>query len=160
MNGDAPQIDELYQTAGSGLLRYIRRLGGGGCSEDLLQETFVRAIKQPERISGARSPQAWLYGVARHIVLDYVRKHSRMAELTIDPPAPATPLEDPRMTRVKAAMAQLPHDQHEVLRLRLDAEFSYEEIASVLNIPVGTVRSRLHHAIRKLRTTVGEKETS
>lgn len=152
-------IEEHYRADGPGLLRYIRKCGGGNRSEDLLQETFVRALEKPERVGNARSPRAWLYGVARHVVLEFLRKQSRITELTIDPPAPAGPEADARMIQVKSAMAKLPQGQQEALRLRLDAELSYEEIAVALGIPVGTVRSRLHHAVRSLRTTIGDQET-
>jgi RNA polymerase sigma-70 factor (ECF subfamily) len=158
MDSSTQQIEELYRADGPGLLRYIRKCGGGNRSEDLLQETFVRALEKPERVSNARLPRAWLYGVARHVVFDFLRKQSRITELTIDPPAPAKPEEDVRMIQLKSAMAKLPHDQQEALRLRLDAELSYEEIAVALGIPVGTVRSRLHYAVRKLRAAVGGKE--
>ena len=153
------QIEDLYQADGQGMLRYIRRCGGGNCSEDLLQETFVRALEKPERVGNARSPRAWLYGIARNVVLEFLRRQSRTAELTIDPPAPSEPEDDYRIIQVKSAMAKLPHEQHETLRLRLDSELSYEEIAVALDIPVGTVRSRLHHAVRKLRAAIGSKET-
>ena len=158
MDSSMQLIESLYRTDGPGLLHYIRRCGGGSRSEDLLQETFVRALERPDRVSTARSPRAWLYGIARHVVLDSLRRKSRIVELTIDPPAPERPAKDPRMETVKAAMAKLPFDQFEVLRLRLEAELSYEEIASVLDIPTGTVRSRLHYAIRRLREAVGDKE--
>ena len=152
------QIEDLYRMNGSELLRYIRKCGGGSCSEDLLQETFVRAMEKPERVRSARSPRAWLYGIARNVVLEFLRKQSRIKELTIDPPAPARPEENPRLIELRSAMTKLPHNQYEALRLRLDAGFSYEEIAITLNIPVGTVRSRLHHAVRKLRAALCSKE--
>jgi RNA polymerase sigma-70 factor (ECF subfamily) len=158
MDGGMQLIESLYRKNGAGLLHYIRKCGGGNRSEDLLQETFVRALERPERVSDAHSPRAWLYGIARHVVLDSLRRRSRNLELTIDPPAPDRSEQDPRLETIKAAMAKLPADQHEVLRLRLEAELSYEEIASALDIPVGTVRSRLHYAVRKLRDTIGAKE--
>ena len=158
MDSGTRQIEEHYRADGPALLRYIRRCGGGNRSEDLLHETFVRALERPERVRNARWPRAWIYGVARHVVFESLRRHSRIVELTIDPPAPATPEEDVRMIQVKSAMSELPANHQEVLRLRLDAELSYEEIATALDIPVGTVRSRLHHAVRKLRAALGGKE--
>jgi len=158
MDSGTQLIESLYRTAGPGLLHYIRKCGGGNRSEDLLQETFVRALERPERVNGADSPRAWLYGIARHVVLDSLRRRSRIVELTIEPPAPSESEKDPRLDRIKTAMAKLPGDQHEVLRLRLEAELTYEEIAAALDIPVGTVRSRLHYAIRKLRDAIGDKE--
>lgn len=150
-------IETLYQVEGAALLRYIRRCGGGGASEDLLHETFVQLLKKPEGLRDARSPKAWLYGVARRIVLGFLRKDSRIVELVVDPPSPM-PVEDERVRVLKSAMSRLPRQQREVLELRLDAELSYIEIADALDIPVGTVRSRLHHAVRTLRTAMVGKE--
>jgi RNA polymerase sigma-70 factor (ECF subfamily) len=158
MNGCAQLIEELYRKDGPGLLQYIQRCGGGSHSEDLLQETFVRALEKPEKVGKARSPRAWLYGIARHVVNDSLRRNARNVELTIDPPATDPAERDPRLAAIRTAMQKLHTDQQEVLRLRIEAELSYEEIAVVLNIPVGTVRSRLHYAVRKLRDTIGEKE--
>ena len=158
MDSSTQLIEGLYRKDGPGLLHYIQKCGGGSRSEDLLQETFVRALEKPERLKEARSPRAWLYGIARHVLLEYLRNRSRTMELTIDPPAPVRPEEDPRMEIIKTAMGKLPNSQHEALQLRLEAELSYEEIASALNIPVGTVRSRLHYAIRGLREAIEGKE--
>jgi RNA polymerase sigma-70 factor (ECF subfamily) len=58
---------------------------------------------------------------------------------------------DERLAAVRAAIASLPEAQRETLELRLRNELSYEEIAAVLGIPVGTVRSRLHGAVKTLR---------
>ena len=158
MNVGSQLIEELYRADGPGLLRYIQRSGGGSHSEDLLQETFVRALEKPEKVCHAGSPRAWLYGIARHVVNDSLRRNARTQELTIDPPALEHPETDPRVAAIRTAMQKLPSDQHETLKLRIEAELSYEEIAAVLNIQVGTVRSRLHYAVRKLRVAIGDKE--
>ncbi len=152
------KIETLYQAEGAALLRYIRRCGGGGASEDLLHETFVQLLKKPEGLRDARSPKAWLYGIARRIVLGFVRNQSRVVELVVDPPSPSMPAEDDRIRMLKTAMDRLPRHQREVLELRLDAELSYSEIADALDIPVGTVRSRLHHAVHSLRSAITGKE--
>lgn len=158
MGQTSKNIEILYEAEGAALLRYIRRCGGAGASEDLLHETFVQLLKKPEGLRNARSPKAWLYGVARRMVLGSVRKQSRMVELVVDPPSPSIPAEDDRIRMLKAAMDRLPRQQREVLELRLDAELSYNEIADALDIPVGTVRSRLHHAVRTLRAAFAGKE--
>ena len=58
---------------------------------------------------------------------------------------------DQRIGEMRRAIAKLPDEMRETLELRLADDLSYEEIAAVLEIPVGTVRSRLHNAVRKLR---------
>lgn len=61
---------------------------------------------------------------------------------------------------MREAIAQLAPELRETLELRLTDELSYEEIASVLGVPVGTVRSRLHNAVRRLRTVLTTPETT
>ena len=65
---------------------------------------------------------------------------------------------DPRLERVRSAIEVLPEAQREALELRLRDGLSYQEIADVQNVPVGTVRSRLHHAMRRLREIVTTDE--
>lgn len=151
-------IKTLYEAEGASLLRYIRRRGGGSASEDLLQETFVQVLSKPGGLNDAQSPKAWLYGVARRLVLGALRKKMRTVELSVEPPAPADVPEDARLQTMRTAMTKLPPQQREVLELRLDAELSYQEIAETLDIPQGTVRSRLHHAVRNLRSALSGKE--
>jgi len=68
--------------------------------------------------------------------------------------------EDARLEPLRAAIAGLPAPQRETLLLKLQHELSYEEIAEVLAIPVGTVRSRLHHAVLRLREIINPEINS
>ena len=147
---DIDRIEALYREHGGALLVYLRRMFGGAVAEDLLHETFMRALRSPESLARAQSPRAWLFGVARHVGLDALRRR-RCVELPADVASPEDAETDDRMDRVRQAVARLPCDQRETLELRLADELTYEEIAAALEIPVGTVRSRLHHAVRQLR---------
>ncbi|MBN2703511.1 MAG: RNA polymerase sigma factor, partial [Pontiellaceae bacterium] len=73
-------IEGLYRAESTSLLRYIRRCGGGSASEDLLQDIFVALLRKPEGLRKARSPKSWMYGVARRLVLSFIRKQSRAAQ--------------------------------------------------------------------------------
>jgi RNA polymerase sigma-70 factor (ECF subfamily) len=159
----------LYRAHGPDLLRYLRRRrcagAGGSSAEDLLQETFVQALRRSDAFAGARSPRAWLFGIARHVALTAARRTGPMQALDAVAISagrePATD-EDPRLDAVRSAISGLPDILREAIELRLREGLSYEEIADVLGIPVGTVRSRLHHALRRLREAVGAagKETN
>lgn len=154
MQGGATRLETLYRDVGPALLAYLRRgLGDATAAEDVLQDTFFQAARCPERVLAAASPRAWLFGVARHAVLTLLRRRRRTEPLP-DALAAAVPREDPRLESVRQAIATLPDTFREVLELRLRAELSYAEIAEVLQIPVGTVRSRLHHALARLRVAV------
>ena len=146
-------VDGLYREVGPQLLSFFhRRHADAATAEDLLQETFAAVIKHPQRLADADSPRAYLFGVARNLSAQAYRRRPLEA-LPAEIPEPAGASDDPRLESMRAAIAALPEPMREVLELRLQAELSYEEIAAALEIPVGTVRSRIHHAVRQLRQT-------
>lgn len=146
-------IEQLYRAHGKALLLYLRQtFGRGAAAEDLLQETFVRALRDPERMESAVSPRAWLFGIARHVGLSAVRQ--QRATVALDDEAAGELSQTARDLR--EAIGQLPGQLRQTLELRLRERLSYEEIAHVLEIPVGTVRSRLHTAMRLLREAMKE----
>jgi RNA polymerase sigma-70 factor (ECF subfamily) len=145
------KLATLYQEHGRALLAYLRRAFGAYlCPEDLLQETLLRAAREPAGLTRAASPRAWLFGVARHVGLTAARRHKPPLALPAEVPTRSTG-EDPRLEQMRAAFGQLPPHLRETLELRLRAELSYAEIATMLRIPMGTVRSRLHEAVQRLR---------
>lgn len=148
------QFEDLYRETGPGLLAYFRhRPSLATQAEDLLQDTFHRAWQHPERLAAAVSPRAYLFGIARHVAHDALRR-ARPTELFQESVAAAPAEEDGRLEDVRAGIGRLPEAQRETLLLKLQHELSYEEIAAVLGIPVGTVRSRLHAAVESLRATL------
>jgi RNA polymerase sigma-70 factor (ECF subfamily) len=154
------QLEHLYRETAPALLAYFRRQPAlAGAAEDLLQDTFVHAIRSFGRLRGSVTPRAYLFGIARHVSLDALRARRPDVELSAEPVAPAAAPEDARLEPMRAAIAALPAPQRETLLLKLHHELSYEEIAEVLGIPVGTVRSRLHHAIGQLRLTLNPPST-
>jgi RNA polymerase sigma-70 factor (ECF subfamily) len=117
----------------------------------LLQETFAAVMKNPGRLLQADSPRAYLFGVARNLSAELYRRSRPTDELPSEAPAEETEGPDPRIEAMREGIMQLNAASRQVLELRLQRELSYEEIAAALGLPVGTVRSRLHHAVRQLR---------
>ncbi|MBI4624121.1 MAG: RNA polymerase sigma factor [Verrucomicrobia bacterium] len=155
MDDAIAKLEHLYRDMAPALLAYFRRQPTlAGAAEDLLQDTFVRAIRGFDRLQASVSPRAYLFGIARHVSLDALRTRRPMEELMAEPAAPPAAPEDARLEPMRAAIAKLPEPQRETLLLKLNHELSYEEIAELLGIPVGTVRSRLHHALNHLRATL------
>jgi RNA polymerase sigma-70 factor (ECF subfamily) len=154
------QLETLYRETGPALLAYFqRRPALQPTAEDLLQDTFVRAFRQLDRLKAAASPRAYLFGIARHVSLDVLRK--RQATEEFDEQSVSTEERpNPRLETMRNAMAALPTAQREVLELKLQHELTYEEIASVLEIPIGTVRSRIHHAVLRLRETLNPSQSA
>jgi RNA polymerase sigma-70 factor (ECF subfamily) len=134
-------------------------------AEDLVQETYVRAIPAMERLRAGSNVKSWLFTILRNVWLNQMRqRHNapQVAELDIDQYSmniAGGVSNDPhsllmsKMDReqVREAIRQLPLDFCEVILLREYEELSYREIATVLNCPTGTVMSRLGRARAKLR---------
>lgn len=147
------QIEALYLGHAPALLRYLQRnFGSCAAAEDLLQETFLRLLARKDAEDAAVSPRAFLFGIARHVGLTAARQAKRARTQPIVEVADKAPAENESALRqMQAAIVRLPEQIRETLEFRLRDELSYEEIAAVLEIPVGTVRSRLHTALRLLR---------
>jgi RNA polymerase sigma-70 factor, ECF subfamily len=147
-------LERLYREVGPTLLTYFRRQPAlAAAAEDLLHDTFVRAMQRTDRLQASVSQRAYLFGIARHVGLDALRRQRPTDELAAEP-AISPVAEDERLEPLRAAIAELPALHREALLLKLQHDLSYEEIAEVLAIPIGTVRSRLHHAVLRLRQTL------
>jgi RNA polymerase sigma-70 factor (ECF subfamily) len=153
MSQPPAQLETLYQRHAPELLRFLARaVPSAADAEDLLQETFIEAVRFDDRISEAASPRAWLFGVARNVAAAFRRRlrTRRTVPLLHDLAAPAAASVDPRLEQVRRALQNLESPFRETLELRARDDLSYAEIADVLQVPVGTVRSRIHAAIRTL----------
>lgn len=131
-------------------------------SQDLVQDTFVEMAKGLEKGARPDSPRAYLFGIARHLSRAAWRRGYREREvispaLKTEPTVEVAVPEDARIELAYDAIAALSPDHREVLDLRFSHQLSYAEIAEVLAIPVGTVRSRLHHAINAVRRQIAVK---
>ncbi len=160
MDEPIAQVRALYDQHGGDLLRYLRGLTGHRqLAEDLLHDTFVQAMRGLEQLRRANSPRAWLFSIARHLGLNALRRRRTVVSLSeTATAAPTTAGPDAKLERVREAIARLPAVHREALQLRLHVGLSYEEIAEVLGVPVGTVRSRLHNAVRSLRQQLNPDE--
>ena len=125
-------------------------------AEDLSQETLVEAWRSLARFDGRCKFSTWLYGILRHRFLKGQRKQNAAKLSALDalgetPCTPHTPRssaeasEDAR--RVRQAVASLPEVHRLVVELRFFAGASVDEMAAALGCPLGTVKSRLHHAL-------------
>lgn len=159
-NGEAAAFGRLVELYAEPLWRCARALCGEDHeAEDLTQETLVEAWRSLRRFDGRGRFLTWLYGILRHRFLKARRKWRRgiqADEETVErpsreaePPAAAAQAEEARL--VQAALAALPDEHRAVLELRFFAGASLDEIATLLGCPLGTVKSRLHHGLEKLR---------
>jgi RNA polymerase sigma-70 factor (ECF subfamily) len=155
--GDEAAFAELVERYQARLRYYLRKmLRDPQGAEDALQEVWLDVFRAVARLADAGAFRACLYRIARDRAARVLRKrrppHQPLAD--VDPedgraePAPFT-AED--VEHVHAALDELAAEHREVLVLRYVEAMSYEEIARVVGCPLGTVRSRLHHAKRALR---------
>ncbi|MBU4459744.1 MAG: sigma-70 family RNA polymerase sigma factor [Verrucomicrobia bacterium] len=161
LSGSADGVDRLYRETREALAGYFqRRHRTAHGVEDLLHETFLRLMRRADRLREARSPRAYVFGIARHVSADAWRRADPPAAdgEALDLVAAAEP--DPRLAAAREVIAGLPHLQREILDLRFQHDLSYAEIAEALGVPVGTVRSRLHNAMRILRARLALEESA
>jgi RNA polymerase sigma-70 factor, ECF subfamily len=160
---DEARLAELYRQHSGRLLGSLMRLTNGdrGKAEDLLQETFVRAWRNPDALDcGPTACRRWLFTVARRIAIDHFRRvAARPAEISDETPETYAPVYDPFDELVAAAdlevlLARLPQHHRDVLVELHLRDRTISDTAKVLNLPVGTVKSRRHHAVRALRKII------
>lgn len=151
-------VERLYRQHGPVILRYLNRLVGPRLAEDVLQETFVQAVTHVDRLDHVVSHKAWLFRVAKNMAINHLRKQTVPVESDWHSLVQWPVSEDDRLEPMREAIQSLSPDHRETILLRWYDELTYEEIAEVIKVPVGTVRSRLHHALEKLRQKLNCKE--
>ena len=160
LDGDVRGFDLLHARYERPLFAFIRRHHPQRQEgEDILHETFLALLRDREGARAATNLRAWLFQVARHLCLNRHRAQRRAAGALNDPAA-AAPGQEPHPERIllgnereralRTALASLPLELAELWHLRVSG-LSYEEMASVLAIPVGTVKSRMHGMVHRLR---------
>lgn len=153
-----------------------RMLGNPEDARDAAQETFLKAYSALRRFRGDSSFSTWIYRIARNSCLDAIRTRKRSRTYSLDDPVDTgdgevtrqiegdLPSPDEviltreRQTVINDALAELPDHHRSVLVLRDIEGFSYEEIAEVLEVKLGTVKSRLYRARSALHERLEQME--
>jgi RNA polymerase sigma-70 factor (ECF subfamily) len=154
--GEMWALEALFRRYEGPVVRYLQRLvREEDAADDLFQESFLRAYVNLGSFHPERSFRAWLYRIATNAALDFVRRRRRaLPPAHTDEPDPGVETVVFRRDlarQVEEAVAELSDDHRTVFLLRHSQELSYAEIAEVVGGPEGTVRSRMHYAVRALR---------
>jgi RNA polymerase sigma-70 factor (ECF subfamily) len=151
VKGDAASFDAFYRENAPRLQAFLRQsVGNLQAAEDIAQETFIQIWNRPNGFQPERGTlRAYLYGIGRKRAAEWWRSQSPREQenkSTASVPHPET------VSVVGDAFGRLPEDQRTLLWLREVEGQSYAELAAILDVPVGTVRSRLFAAREALRT--------
>lgn len=169
--GDRRALEALLGTVRPHVYRYVlSRLADRGSADDVTQEvamTIVSALpRYVDRVDQGSPFLSWVFGIAMRKVSEAHRALGRRHDSPVDAvPDQVDAADDPLAVSVRldttrrmaALLAQLPHPQGEIVRLRVAAGLSAEETADVLGMTPGAVRVAQHRALAKLRATVGSE---
>lgn len=168
--GSAGAFEGLVERHGADLHQFVSRfVRNSATAEDVVQETFVQVHQAAVAFDSARSFRPWLFTIAANKARDHLRSRARKREVSLSAPVGSADHENPasylhffsddatapderlstaeQATLVRRVVSDMPDALREVLVLGYYQRFPYKDIAKVLGIPLGTVKSRLHTAV-------------
>ena len=155
--GDERAFAQLFEWFNGRTERYLHNLVGDA-AEDVQQEVWLAVYRGISSLTNPRAFRTWLFQTTRHRAIDYLRRQKRHRELLSEVSSDATEVSEPAedsstldLSNFDALLAELPTPQREALLLRYRDDLSYNDIALVVGCSVGTIRSRLHHAKRRMQ---------
>jgi RNA polymerase sigma-70 factor (ECF subfamily) len=157
--GDPAAFEELVRSWQSRLWRHASRLTGNeDAAWDVVQDTWLAVASGIGRLQDVAAFRGWVYRIASNKSRDWVRRRARRRKLAVDygqmqmaagPGDSDAP--DERCTSLREALARLPGKDRAILSLQYEEGFGVADIAGILGIPEGTVKSRIHYAKARLR---------
>jgi RNA polymerase sigma-70 factor (ECF subfamily) len=169
LKGDRRAYGALLRRYQDPVFNYCKRMiRDPGQAEDIAQESFVRTFTRLERYDERYSFSAWIFKIATNLCIDHLRRAKRIAysldqdiqdqdgayrrEMRASGPDPTEQAEAHEQLRLlNDAVAELPEHYRAILLLRHQEDLSYDEIAEVLDLPIGTVKIRIHRARERVK---------
>ena len=160
---------DLVHKHGRRLQRFLtNNIGNQDEASDMAQQAFLEAVRSYDSYNGQSELSTWLYGIAMNLVRNHLARspqkryeftdESELSHIASTSPTPPEAVEQTQcMRHLQEALAELSADMREVLLLIAIDDLSYEQVAAVLRVPVGTVRSRVSRARTALKTRLIER---
>ena len=147
-------LSEAFHVMGAEMLGFARKsLVASGLAEDAVQETFARAWRSRRRFDATKGTlRTWLFTIERRVIIDIIERQARISTELLDDSERA-----PGLDGLEQAMARLHPDHRRVIDELYFKDRSGPEVAALLDIPEGTVRSRAFYALRSLRVLLNEE---
>ena len=163
--GDRDAFVALVRKYQQSLLNFFYRMNVYNADrDDLVQETFIRLFNYRDRYRPTAKFTTFLYLMARQVQVDYYRKQQRRAVLVEtlknEPPeeVPECGGNEDKRIRIEKALNKLSDEMRSVVVMSIYQDLKYAEIAEILDIPLGTVKTRMFHALQKLRKVLNNEE--
>lgn len=163
--GDIAQLGRLFERHRAAIFNFLARtMGDRAAAEDLVQDVFVRVLKYRRTYRDDHVFTTWLFRIARNARADHYRRTLLSRTVPLLEHDTASPDEDAAATMERSAEARLfaeafrllPDDKRELLALARFQQMPYQQIATLLDIEVGTVKVRVHRAVAALREIVDQ----
>src|SRR5438128_6728168 len=160
--GDEQAAAELVERHARPLARFLAGAGAPDADvDDLVQETFIRALRGVDRFRGQCQFRTWLLTIGGNVLKDAARRFQQVRVVPLDDDLRSRD-GDPHETavageaegRLREGLERLPHMQREVVRLRAQQGLEYEEIAAALGTSPGAARVHYHHAVKRLKESL------
>jgi RNA polymerase sigma-70 factor, ECF subfamily len=176
LRGDRRAYKVLLARYQDPIFNYCQRMiKDSGQAEDIAQEALVRTLTRLENYDERYSFSAWVFKIATNLCIDHLRKAKRIAysldqdiqgsdgsyhrEVAATTPDPSQrTLASEQMRMLDEAVDELPEHYRSILLLRHREELSYEEIARILELPIGTVKIRIHRAREQIKRRLDRDE--
>jgi RNA polymerase sigma-70 factor, ECF subfamily len=153
--GDRTALEQLLHDTYAPLRRYITRLAGGDLADDILQETSLQIFRKLPFLREPAVFRPWTFRIASRIAFSHLKRASRWQPLDDAPPEHLTTLNlslgEPPDETFLSLLDRVSPASRAVLLLHYQHDLSIEESAAILEIPIGTAKSRLHYGVTTLR---------
>lgn len=156
---DRGAFEELYREYGPRVFRFaVRMIRDETKAEEVTNDVMVEIWKSAGKFQGRSAPSTWIFSIARHRALNAVRRKTLPMTNLDDAPEPQDESEDPLAATdqsttgdlLRTAIEQLSQEHREVIELTFFQGLNYREIATIVECPEGTVKTRMYHAKKQL----------